>query len=108
MVVISDFRDRPGGCARWCAARAPRGQAIEIADPREVDLPAVGRLSLVDPETGARVEVDTSSPQLRERFAAIERERREGVASELKRLRVDHVTLAPTTTGSSRLGRKLR
>jgi len=82
--------------------------AIEITDPREAQVPAVGRLALVDPETGARVEVDTSSYELRRRFAAIEHERREAVAREFKRLRVDHVTLSTDDDWLVTLGRKLR
>ena len=82
--------------------------AIEIGDPREAEVPAVGRLALVDPETGARVEVDTSLARVRERFAALERERRESVARELRRLRVDHVTLITEDDWLVALGRRLR
>ena len=55
--------------------------AIEVHDPRESALPAVGRLALVDPESGARIDVDTSSPRLRARFEALERERRAELAA---------------------------
>jgi uncharacterized protein (DUF58 family) len=68
--------------------------AAEIADPREAEIPAVGHLALVDPESGARVEVDSTNRRLRGRFAPVERERRETLARELRRLRVDHVALA--------------
>ena len=44
--------------------------AVEIRDPREQELPAVGDLWLVDPETGRQLRVDTNSPRLRKRFAA--------------------------------------
>ena len=40
-----------------------------MRDPRESDLPAVGLLMLVDPETGQRVEVQTSNAAVRARFA---------------------------------------
>ena len=43
---------------------------VDVRDPREQDLPPVGLLTLVDPETGERLEVHTSNPRLRERFAA--------------------------------------
>jgi len=42
---------------------------VEVRDPRESSLPAVGLLMLVDPETGQRVEVQTSNPAVRARFA---------------------------------------
>jgi uncharacterized protein (DUF58 family) len=71
-------------------------------------LPAVGRLALVDPETGERLEVDTSRRRVRERFAQLERERREGVARELRRLHVDHVALSTDRDWLLDLGRRLR
>jgi hypothetical protein len=44
--------------------------AIEIRDPREQELPDVGDLWLVDPESGKQLRVDTRSRKLRERFGA--------------------------------------
>jgi uncharacterized protein (DUF58 family) len=109
VVVISDFRDqrdweRPLGSLR--VRHAVLG--IEIADPREAELPAVGHLALVDPETGARVEVDTSNRRVRQRFAELERERRQVLARELRRLRIDHVTLSTDEDWLPALGRHLR
>ena len=82
--------------------------ALEILDPRETALPAVGHLALVDPETGARLEVNTSSRRVRERFAELERERQETVARELRRLRVHHVALTTDNDWLRELGRRLR
>jgi len=94
VAVVSDFRDHTGWASPMGALRARHAVlAVEVTDPREASVPAVGRLALVDPETGEHVEVDTSRPRLRERFEALERERREAVAAQLRRLRVDHVTL---------------
>ena len=109
MAILSDFRDQAGWERPLGALRVHHSVlAIEIGDPREADVPAVGRLALIDPETGRRAEVDTSSPQLRERFAALERERRAGVARELRRLHVDHVTLSTEDDWLVALGRRLR
>jgi uncharacterized protein (DUF58 family) len=63
---------------------------------------------LVDPETGGRVEVNTSRRRVRERFVELERERRQGVARELRRLRVHHTTLATDQDWLVALGRQLR
>ena len=71
IVVVSDFR----GPRDW---RAPLVElagrhevlAVEIRDPREQELPAMGELWLVDPETGRQLRVDTSKKKLRDRFAA--------------------------------------
>ena len=45
---------------------------------------------------------------MRERFAELERERREALARELRRLRVDHVTLSTDEDWLLALGRHLR
>jgi uncharacterized protein (DUF58 family) len=82
--------------------------AVEIADPREAELPAVGHLALVDPETGARIELDTSPRRVRRRFAELERERRASVARELRRLRIQHVALSTDEDWLLALGRHLR
>jgi uncharacterized protein (DUF58 family) len=109
VVVVSDFRDqraweRPVGSLRMRHSVL----ACEIVDPRESELPAVGHLTLVDPETGAHVSVNTSRRRVRERFAALERERRATVARELRRLRVHHATLATDQDWLAELGRQLR
>lgn len=107
--VVSDFRDQRGWAGQLGALRARHSVlAVEVGDPREDEVPDVGRLAVVDPETGRRLEVDTSHRGLRERFAAIERERRERLVAELRRLRVDHVRLRTDQDWLSALGRVLR
>ncbi len=109
VAVISDFREQHGWTSALGALSARHSVlAVEVSDPRESELPAVGRLALVDPETGERIEVDTSRPRVRERFAALERERRETVARDLRRLRVDHVTLSTDRDWLLDFGRRLR
>jgi uncharacterized protein (DUF58 family) len=109
VVVVSDFREQHGWERALGSLRVRHAVlATEITDPREAELPSVGRLALIDPETGARVEVDTSNRRLRERFAELERERRDTVAGELRRLRVDHVTLSTDGNWLLELGRQLR
>ena len=109
VAVISDFRDQRDWTAPLGALRARHSVlAIEVADPREDAIPDVGRLAVVDPETGQLLEVDTSHAGLRERFAALERERRERLASELRRLHVDHVRLRTDQDWLAELGRALR
>jgi uncharacterized protein (DUF58 family) len=95
VILVSDFR----GPRDWrgpLAALAARHHviAIEIDDPRESDLPDVGELTLVDAETGREVKVDTSSTRLRERFAGAAAEERASVATDLRRLGVDHIVLS--------------
>ena len=108
VVVISDFRDqheweRPLGALRLRHATV----AVEVADPREGELPAAGRLALVDPETGELIQVNSSSERLRERFAALERERRERVSAELRRLGIRHVRLSTDQDWLLELGHRI-
>ena len=118
VVIISDFAgsapgsgddDQPLPWARPVAALAARHTvlAIEVVDPREQTLPAVGRLAMVDPETGARVEVDTRSAKLRESFAEAAAERRRAVAVALRRAGAEHVTLSTAGSWARELGRRL-
>lgn len=109
VAVISDFRDQQGWTRPLGALRARHSVvAIEVGDPREAEVPAVGRLALVDPETGRRIEVDTSRRAVRERFAQIEAEGRAAVARDLRRLRVEHVVLSTEADWLHDLGRRLR
>lgn len=94
VVIVSDFR----GTLDWRAPLLrllPRHDvlALEIRDRREQELPDVGEVWLVDPETGRQVRVDTRSALLRERFAAAAAEERSGVARVLSALGVPHAVL---------------
>ncbi len=95
VVVVSDFR----GPFDW---RGPMLQlagrhdviAVEIRDPREQELPNVGDLWLVDPETGDQLRVDTRDAKLRSRFAAAAEQERSGLARTLAALGVRHVVVS--------------
>ncbi len=95
VVVISDFRGPGDWGPALRALRARHGiLCAEIRDPRELALPAVGALWMVDPETGRQVQVDTSSRKLRDRFAAAAADERAAVASEIRSAGADHVVLS--------------
>jgi uncharacterized protein (DUF58 family) len=98
VVVVSDFRG-PSDWRRPLLALAGRHDvlALEIRDPREQELPNVGELFLVDPETGRQLRVDTRNRRLRERFAAAAAEERSGVARMLASVGARHHLL--TTSG---------
>ena len=95
VVVVSDFR----GPFDW---RGPLLQlagrhdviAVEVRDPREQELPNVGDLWLVDPETGDQLRVDTRDAKLRSRFAAAAEQERSGLARTLAALGVRHVVVS--------------
>ena len=108
IAVISDFR----GTDDWQRPlRRLAGRhsllAVEVRDPREAALPDVGRLALVDPETGRQVEVDTSRRRLRERYAQAERTGRTAVRDALRRAGADHVVLETSGPWLRELGRRL-
>jgi uncharacterized protein (DUF58 family) len=108
VVVVSDFAGPPDW-GRPVAALSARHtvMAVEVYDPRERELPAVGRMAMVDPESGQRIEVDTTDRRLRERFASAVREEREAVASTLRRSGAEHVTLSTAGAWARELGRRL-
>jgi uncharacterized protein (DUF58 family) len=109
VVVVSDFRG-PLDWTRPLRGLGARNRllAVEIRDPREERLEPAGRLSLVDPETGRLLEVDTSRPGLRERFAAAAAEERAGVATELRKAGALHVVLSTSGDWMRALGRALK
>ena len=92
-VVISDFLG-PLDWQRPLRALSARHDllAVEVLDPRDVELPDVGRVVLDDPETGRQREVDTT-PLLRREFAAATSAHRDSVATALRRAHCGHLTL---------------
>ena len=108
VTVVSDFRDDGWQAPLRALAQRHTVTAIEIVDPREAELPDVGQLVLMDPETGETVEADTSSPGVRDAFAAAEAERRDAVAAAIRRARAHHVTLSTDDDWLRELARVLR
>jgi uncharacterized protein (DUF58 family) len=92
--VVSDFRG-PRDWRRDLIELAGRHDvvAVEIRDQREQELPDVGELWLVDPETGRQLRVDTSRRRLRERFAAAAAAERAELVAELRSAGADHCVL---------------
>jgi uncharacterized protein (DUF58 family) len=94
VVVISDFL----GDSDW--ERPLRGLgsrhellAIEVVDPRELALPDVGLLTVVDPESGQTLEVPTGDADFRRRFADGAAEQRASIARALRRAGAGHLQL---------------
>jgi uncharacterized protein (DUF58 family) len=109
VAIVSDFRAQRDWLRGLGALRMRHSVlAVEVGDPREGELPAVGVLSVVDPETGGRLALDTSSARVRKRFAELESGRRETLVHELRRLRVAHVRLSTEGDWLLELGRALR
>ena len=95
VIVVSDFLDG-GDWATPLRRLAIRHQivAVQVVDPRELELPAVGMLAVVDTETGRQMHVQTNSARLRRRYADAARQRHDRIAGELLAARADHLVLA--------------
>jgi len=109
VVVVSDFRG-PLDWRKPLRALGARHRllAVEIRDPREERLEPVGRLALVDPESGRLIEVDTSRRKLRERFEAAAAQERAIVTTELRKANAHHVVLSTSGDWLRALGRALK
>jgi uncharacterized protein (DUF58 family) len=92
-VVISDFLGEPTW-ERPLRSLSTRHEllAVEVLDPRELELPEVGTVVLADPESGRQREVVTS-PLLCREFAAAAAAHRDRVATTLRRCGAAHLTL---------------
>jgi uncharacterized protein (DUF58 family) len=93
MVVVSDFL-APEGWDRQLRGLSHRHEvlAVEVVDPRELMLPDVGVLSLVDPETGREREIHTSA-DVRERYGRAAAEQRAEIARRIRGAGADHLVL---------------
>ncbi|HEY6594941.1 MAG TPA: DUF58 domain-containing protein [Asanoa sp.] len=94
-VVISDFLTPPAEWGRPLRKLRVRHDvlAIEVVDPRELELPDVGVLLLADPETGRTHEVQTADPRLRARYAEGAAAQRAAIAYELRAAGAQHLRL---------------
>ena len=68
--------------------------AVSVADPREGELPDVGRLCVEDSETGAVVELNTRSQRVREAWRRQYDERRAKTAATIRSSGVDLLEFA--------------
>lgn len=101
VAIVSDFLDSAAdgsdGASWERPLRALGGRhqllGIEIVDPRELELPAAGLMTFVDPETGEQVEVQTSRPDIRARYAAAATEQRAWIATTLRHAGAAHLQL---------------
>jgi uncharacterized protein (DUF58 family) len=98
-VIVSDFLAPVDSWARPVRKLGVRHDvlAIEVVDPRELELPDVGVLTLADPETGALHEVQTADPALRRRYAEAAGEQRGAIARALRAGGAAHLRLRTDT-----------
>ncbi|HMC52520.1 MAG TPA: DUF58 domain-containing protein [Acidimicrobiales bacterium] len=95
VIVVSDFLD----ASDWAAplrrlAMRHHVVAAQVTDPRELRLPAVGMMALVDAETGEHLYVQTNSAGLRERYAAVAAQRQLRIGRLLADAGAEHLRLS--------------
>lgn len=95
VVVISDFLDDPESWRHSLATLAVRHEVlcVETVDPRELELPKVGVLTLIDTETGRTREIDTNNRGLRDRYAAAAGEQRAAIRAAIAGSGARHLQL---------------
>lgn len=95
VIVVSDFITR-SGWERALALLAQRHEvlAVRLHDPVELQLPDIGQVTLVDPETGEQLHVDCSDARLRERFAALAAGREQALTAAMLEAGVDCLALS--------------
>ncbi|MEY9212756.1 DUF58 domain-containing protein [Thermobifida halotolerans] len=97
-VVVSDFLDTvPGAVPAWQTplrrmSATCQTVAIEVVDPRELDLPAIGLVTMTDPETGRTRQVHLTE-KVRQRYARAAADQRAAIASALRAAGVAHLRL---------------
>jgi len=99
VVVLGDLAEPSGGAgvsgwARPLQLLAQRSDVVvcEVVDPRESDLPDIGTLHVVDPETGRQLEVRTT-PAVRASYRAAAAGRSEARRSAVRGAGAGHVLL---------------
>lgn len=100
VAVVSDFLDgwdggEPASWERPLRGLSSRHQllGVEVLDPRELELPAAGLVTFADPESGRRLEVQTSDRRLRTRYAEAAGQQRARIAASLRHAGAAHLQL---------------
>jgi uncharacterized protein (DUF58 family) len=92
--LVSDFLSDAYESELRVTARRHDLICCPISDPRESSLVNVGLLEIVDPETGALLEIDTGAREVAEYFSAQAAAEEEELQNRLKRLKTDSIKLS--------------
>ncbi len=95
VAIISDFQVAPGWeQAVAVAARRHDVLAVQVADPREFELPDVGLITVRDPATGVEREIRSNKASVRQAFADAATERQRHLEDTFRAAGVDHLRLS--------------
>lgn len=93
--LISDFIDEHDFQKSLTIANNKHDMvAIQVYDPREMELPPVGLLKMKDAESGEEIWVDTSSKKTRDAYASWWKETQQKSMDAFNKSRVDTVSIA--------------
>lgn len=92
--LVSDFMDQGYEDALRVTAKRHDVIAVSITDPREMELPDVGRVAVRDAETGREILINTSDRKFRENYARKAREEGEARDEIFRRNRIDSLSLS--------------
>ena len=93
LVILSDFLDPLPTSALAQANRRHDVVAVQVTDPHEESLPALGRMTLEDAETGEVGEVLLRKPSEMEAFHQDRAEAQEALTKQLAGMDIDHLQL---------------
>ena len=91
--LVSDFQEEELEQPLKLLAQRHDVVAVTVDDPSEQELPDLGLARFVDPETGETLDVDTSDPEVRARFAEAVTEEITKRRRLLRRLAIDEIPL---------------
>jgi uncharacterized protein (DUF58 family) len=95
VVLVSDFATDPEQWRPALGIVALRHSVlcVEVLDPRDLELPDVGPIELLDPATGDVREVNTSSARVRREYASAAAAQRERIRSTIRGVGANHLEL---------------
>jgi uncharacterized protein (DUF58 family) len=91
--LVSDFQEEELEQPLKLLAQRHDVVAVTVDDPSEHELPDLGLARFMDPETGETLDVDTSDPDVRARFAEAVAEETTARKRLLRRLAIDEIPL---------------
>jgi uncharacterized protein (DUF58 family) len=91
--LVSDFQEADLEHPLKLLAQRHDVVAVTVDDPSEHELPDLGLARFVDPESGETLDVDTSDPDVRARFAEAVAEETAARKRLLRRLAIDEIPL---------------
>ncbi len=97
--VISDFSADPIDRPLGKLARKHETIALRVIDPLECQLPKAGHVVMIDPETGADIQVNTNDADLRSSYANLMERQLQHVTTVFKKHAIDSADL--TTDGDT-------